>query len=118
MAIPLYIQDECSYEQHHLQADRIYRVIKEIKLPNGSRYVSGTSGALTPALLESFPEVQHAMRLIGPIGRDGSYIRYKDKGFYQAFCLADADILNIFTLPLLKGDPTNVLREPYSIILT
>ena len=58
------------------------------------------------------------MRLIGPIGRDGSYIRYKDKGFYQAFCLADADILNIFTLPLLKGDPTNVLREPYSIILT
>ena len=55
----LYIQDELRYNSTHENADRIYRVLRETRLLNGSRSIGrGTSGALAPALTRDFPEIE------------------------------------------------------------
>ena len=42
----------------------------------------------------------------------------RDKGFYQHFCVADSNLFEVFTLPLVRGDPKTILRQPYSVLIT
>ena len=113
--ILLYVQDDLSYDRHHEKADRIYRVIREIHMKGTDpSYSVGTLGPLAAALQDDFPEIQHAVRA----HNRGTWISYGDKGFFQSHRVADASILDVFTLPLIKGDPQTVLKDPYSILLT
>ena len=115
--ILLYIEDELSYDRYHQNADRIYRVLRETRQVGGGRSVgTGTSGALAANLRSDFSEVQEAVRIWNNWG--GVWLKYGDKTFRQAFCLADANILDVFTFPLVKGDPAAVFRDPYSVLLT
>lgn len=115
--ILLYVQQELRYDRHHEHANRIYRVIREIHNDNGpSKVLSpGTSGALAPALKDAFPEIQEAVR-VG--NRWQTWVRHEDKGFYEYFCVTDANIFDVFSIPLIKGDPQTALKEPYSILIT
>ncbi|MDP6038467.1 MAG: ABC transporter permease, partial [Candidatus Latescibacteria bacterium] len=112
--ILLFIQNELSYDRHHENADRIYRIMKETDgaSPKFSPY---TCGALAPTLLTDFPEVKKAVRISS---WGGTRVRYKDKNFGQRFCIADPSILQVFTFSFIKGDPQTALREPFSIVLT
>jgi len=115
--ILLYVQQELSYDRHHEHANRIYRVIREIHNDNGPSKVlmPGTSGALAPALKDAFPEIQEAVR-VG--NRWQTWVRHQDKGFYEYFCVSDANLFDVFTIPMIKGDPQTALKEPYSILIT
>ena len=114
--IMLFIQYELSYDRVHEKRDQIYRVIREERRSGGnSTLSSGTSGALAPALLNDFPEVQQAIRLVY---RTDVWMRYGDRGFAQRFALADAAILEVFNFPMVKGDPKTALQSPYSVVVT
>ena len=111
----LYIQDEIGYDLFHKKSDRIYRVLRERKTSSGGSHTpSGTSGALAPALLKDFPEIQRAIRMWS----QDTWIKYEDKWFHQEFMMTDPDIFEIFTLPFTKGDPKTALVKPYSVVLT
>ena len=114
--ILLYVQNEWSYDGYHERADRIYRVLRETRTGDGKFSVSpGTSGALGPALRSDFPEIQEAVRLWW---RWDVWVRYGDRGFSQMVCLVDANVLEVFTLPLVEGDPETALKNPFSVVLT
>jgi len=115
--IALYIEEEFSYDRYHENADRIYKVLRETRGTGGNRsFSSGTSGALAPSLRSDFSEVQAAVRIWNTWG--GVWVNYEDRMFRQAFCLADANVLDVFTFPLVKGDPKVALDDPFSVLLT
>jgi putative ABC transport system permease protein len=115
--IMLYIENEFSYDQHHKNADHIYKILRKTHSVGGDRSISqGTSGALGPNLRNDFSEVREAVRIWNTWG--GVWMKYGDKSFRQAFCLADANILDVFTFPLVKGDLATVLKEPFSVLIT
>ena len=115
--IMLYIEDEFSYDRYHENADQIYKVLRETSGIGGDRsFSSSTSGALGPSLHGEFSEVQAAVRIWNTWG--GVWLNYGDKVFRQAFCLADANILDVFTFPLVKGDPETALQDPFSVLIT
>ena len=46
-------------------------------------------------------------------------IHHGDKVFQEdGFFFADSDIFEIFTLPLVKGDPKTALENPNNVLLT
>jgi putative ABC transport system permease protein len=115
--IALYIEEEFSYDRYHENADRIYKVLRETRRPGGDRsFSSGTSGALGPSLRSDFSEVQATVRIWNTWG--GVWVNYEDRMFRQAFCLADANVLDVFTFTLIKGDPETALVDPFSVLLT
>jgi hypothetical protein len=60
----LYVQEEMSFDRHHVHADRIHRILRETLLEDGSRVINDrTSGALAEALVADFPEVEQAARV-------------------------------------------------------
>ena len=115
--IMLYIENEFSYDRHHRNADRIYRVLRETRGDGGDRSVSnGTSGALAPNLRSDFSEVQASLRVWN--AWRNTWLSYGDRMFRQTFCLADANILNVSTFPLVKGDPETALKDPFTVLIT
>jgi putative ABC transport system permease protein len=114
--ILFYVQYELSYDRYHEKADRIYRLAVSIRM-GGNELERAIVGAPTAAaLVTDFPEVAEAVRL-----RTGGnwYVRYGEKTYKEtSFIFADANIFEIFSIPLLKGDPRTALAEPMAIVIS
>lgn len=112
--ILLYVQDELNFDTHHIKRDRIYRVIRELKSGDNSIFSYRTSGALAPAILQDIPTVEQAIRTFW----FKTFVRYEDTLFDLQYCIADPEILNVFTIPFLKGDPETALQGAGTAVLT
>ena len=107
--IGLYIQDERSYDRYHANADRIYRVV------NGTN--AKTTPALGAAIQELLPEVQSFVRLSPPFG--GWIIRYEDQSYFEDRVFwADPELFDVFSFPLVRGNPDEALRDPMTVVIT
>lgn len=112
--IMLFIQYELRYDQNHAKADQIYRVLRETRSDTKRLTNERTSGALAHVLQNDYPEVHQVVRT----ARNWAWINHGKKGFFQSFCLADENILDVFTFPLVKGNRQTALREPSTILIT
>jgi len=112
--IILWIQDELSYDRYHEKADRIYRVVNEYQSDSALRRSMKTSAQLAPALIQDFPEVENVVRF----SRNKYFIAYENKQFWHNIFFADPSVFDIFTIPLIKGDPKTALNEPGSIVIS
>src|SRR5215210_38750 len=63
--IYLYVTFELSYDSFHSKADRIYRVVADIKTPTEVINGSGPSWAVAPNAKDEFPEVESFVRIAG-----------------------------------------------------
>lgn len=46
-------------------------------------------------------------------------MRYGDRMFYESHLyFIDSNVFNVFTYPLVQGDPETALSDPNSIVLT
>ncbi|UCH97760.1 MAG: ABC transporter permease, partial [Candidatus Aminicenantes bacterium] len=112
----VYISSELSFDRYHENADRIYRLCHHANI-GGTDDISGVSNAVAaPALRDSFPEVVNAVRFgwtFQPV------VKYQDKQFFESgFYYADDSVFDIFSWPMIKGNPGTALKAPYSIVLT
>jgi putative ABC transport system permease protein len=114
--IILYVLDELSYDKYNANAKRIYRVNNEIKF--GDNYFDM---AVSPALLGStmvrdFPAVQQYTRLRWY----GSFLVKKGTENIQEgrVGFADSTLFDVFSLPVIEGDPKTALVEPHSLVIT
>jgi len=112
--ILLWVQDELSYDRFHENASDIYRVIQDINFADHSTTWTITQGPLGPSLKKDFPEIINATRITGR----GLRLTYNDRSFDEVVGMADPSIFEMFTFPLIKGNPATALSDPNSIVLT
>jgi len=120
LLILLFVQSELSYDRFHEKTERIYRV--------GFTFHVGTNqfdAALGPcplaeALVENFPEVQSAARIFARQSRGGDvFVRFGEKRYKEnKFLWADPELLDILTIPFIKGSPEEALAQPNSVVMT
>ena len=117
LLILLWIQDEFSYEKFNLNAENIYRV-EEDQFYSGDRYhVTVTPFPCGPVWKAKIPEIKEQTRILPWLPR--LLFRQEDKVFFESsIAAADSDIMKMFTLPMLMGDPATALNSPHSIVLT
>lgn len=115
--ISTFIKNELNYDNFHENAERIYRPVEVQHNPGvATQDVAVTMGPLAAALKNDFPEIESAARMM-PVGE--IFFKYGDKGYYEdKISFVDAEILDIFTIPLIKGDIQNALQNPYSLIIS
>lgn len=116
LLIFLYVTDELSYDKHHAKADRIHRVAKQ-RIAGGNEFNSVWSQVpMGPAIEENFAEVDEAIRFWNAfeplLGYENQY--FKESHFY----FTDSEVLDVFTFPLIQGDPETALNQPRSVIIT
>ncbi|MFL5810772.1 MAG: ABC transporter permease [Flavisolibacter sp.] len=111
----LYIKFELSYDAFHEKADRIYRIVADIKTPTEVIKAGGPSWAVPPNAKDEFSEIQAFTR----IAEDKELIRKGDIKFQEEHSLwADSAFFDIFDFKLLKGNPHTALKEPFSIVFS
>jgi putative ABC transport system permease protein len=112
----VYISFELSFDRYHENADRIYRLCHHANI-GGTDLTSVSSNArAASALRDSYPEVVNAVRF-GWTSR--LVVKYKNKQFFESrIFYADDPVFDIFSWPMIKGNPGTALKTPYSIVLT
>ncbi len=114
--ILMYIATELSYDRYHEKADRIFRLGLDATMGGISVVTPISNVPSAPALVQGYPEVLDAVRIRTVSKRS---VKYEDKVFYENGILyADNSIFNVFTFPLIKGDPHTALKRAYTIVLT
>jgi putative ABC transport system permease protein len=111
-----YVQNELSYDRFHEKCDRIYRLMRVERIEGKRGETPYVPAPLAPALQGGFPEVISTIRMTG-----GGWVPifHKDKSFVEKrILLADPPFFDVFTFPLLQGDPETVLKEKYSVVIT
>ncbi len=115
--ILLFVQDELSYDWYHERADRIYRFAVEWRNPKTGETAQLVSGPyrLAETLRTDFPEVPHIIRF----SCKRPLIGYGDKRFPEGrFFFVDPGVFEVFSFPLIHGDPRTALREPFTVVIT
>ncbi|MDH5384649.1 MAG: ABC transporter permease, partial [Candidatus Aminicenantes bacterium] len=114
--IGIYILTELSYDKFHEKAPQIYRMGIDAKLGGNIIKLPITNAPVGPVLVDDYPEVLSAVRLRR---RDRIPVKYNDRLFYEDEILwADNSIFEIFTFPMIKGDPGTALDRAYTVVLT
>ena len=105
----LYVRYELSYDRFHEKADRIYRVT----LNDSAR----SPRELGPLLQADFPEIQRFARMLPTIGT--WIMKHEDRIFYEKNVYwANKELFDVFTFPLVRGDPGSALEAPYTVVIS
>lgn len=116
--ILFFVQDELSFDTHHEHKDRIYRLERQFYAADGSvRHGFCTLAPSFVPLLESdFPEMEHVVRMLGS---GNTMVSIGDNNFIEErFYFAEQDIFEVFTIPLIHGDPQTALKESGGLVLS
>jgi putative ABC transport system permease protein len=116
--ILFFVFDELSYDKFHENHARIYRVTRKWFNADGvvNLHLGHVAPPVAPLLKNDFPEIVHAVRLIGV----GGLLVGRDSAFYEEsrFFFAEEDLFKVFTFDMIAGDPDTALRDPFSVVIT
>jgi putative ABC transport system permease protein len=111
----MYVKFELSYDSFHTKADRIYRIVCDIKTPTETLNSSGPAWAVAPHIKSEFPEVEAAVRIDNAslLVRRGNVKFQEDNALF-----ADSSFFHVFDFKLLSGNPATALKEKFSLVFT
>lgn len=113
--ISLYVYREWSFDRYHKNANRIFRIVENLETESEILYSSRSSPPMGPKMKWQFPEVENYVRFLKRDFR----VRLGDKVFVEDDCfLTDASIFEVFSFPLIRGNPQSALVEPNSLVLS
>lgn len=111
----LYVRHEFSHDRFHKNADSIYRLLIQENWPDGRTVHSPLFPlSLALAIKDEIPGVA----LTTGFMRSNARVYLKEQWFWEKFALVQPPFLDIFTFPLLVGDPATALRQPNNIIIS
>ena len=114
--IALYVQFELSFDRFNVKVDRIYRVNNEIKFGDNHIDLAVTNAIFGETALHDFPQIEQYARLrwFG-----GLLVKKGNENIREGnVAWADASLFDVFTLPMISGNPKTALAEPNSIVIT
>ena len=118
MLIMLYVLDELSYDRYNEKADRIYRVQADIKFGGNDMHFAVSPDPIGPTLKKDYPQVEQFVRLhqrgTWLVKRTGESTNLREDNI----TFADSALFDVFTLPLVSGDPKRALTEPNTVVIS
>ncbi len=115
--IILYIVNEVNYDRFHAQGKQMYRLYLDGKIAGEELRGAWNSAAFGPTFHAEVPEIIKYCRFdLG--GNDLMWSDPSDKHLENNLLFADSTFFEVFSIPLLEGDPVSCLKEPHSILIT
>src|SRR4030042_5698566 len=116
LLIALFVINEVSYDRFNTKKDRIFRLILNFKMGGQEITAASASAVIGPTMLKEFPEIEDFLRMKG---RGPTKVEYNNQTFTEEHLVeADSSFFNFFSIPVLKGDPKNLLNSPRKLVLS
>lgn len=114
--IAFYIVNELSYDRFHVNYQQIYRASTVADINGKTNRQAPTSAPLAKVMLEEYPEVKNAVRVVK---NDPVLVEQSDRKFIEDGILyVDASFFSVFDFPLIEGNPKEALKEAGSVVFT
>ncbi len=121
LMILLFVLNELSYDTFHQDADRIFRITETVRDKGGAivEKSAAISWAAGPALASEYPDAVVTRMYQAWQKEPLMVLREPEKRFYEnGIFFVDTTFFDMFTFPLLTGDPQRVLNDPQSVVLS
>ncbi|HKI46161.1 MAG TPA: ABC transporter permease [Balneolales bacterium] len=105
-----------SFDRFNKKASRIYRMTTETKIAGNSSKTAYTPALLSSALKKDFPEISKATRLSRV--QSAEVVVHNETFYAHNFYWADPDLFHIFTFKILRGNRSDLLSHPNSIVIS
>ena len=114
--ILLFVINELSYDRFNTKHKRIYRLYLDGKIGESEILGAWTPAPAAKAFVNEIPEVVDAVRMDN---WDETIVKIGDRSYIEThFMLADSSFFNLFSIPLIQGDPHKALAAPHNLVLT
>jgi putative ABC transport system permease protein len=113
----LYVVNELSFDRFHVNKERIYRVVVKVESAvEGTETSSVMTAGIGPSLVREIPEVEAMVRVTNP---GSSFFTVKNQNYQVNTVIhADSSFFNVFSFPLLIGNPGKALEQPFAVVLS
>lgn len=110
-----YVIHELSFETMHPFRDRVFRINGRIPMGGQTLLNAVVCAPFGPAAEESIPEIEESVRILR---RHNVPVRVKDRDFKEEkMFFAEQEMLEVFTVPLIRGNPKTALEAPFTVII-
>jgi putative ABC transport system permease protein len=116
MMILLFVSDELGYDRYNTKTGQIYRVDADIQFGGNRLILAVSPDPMGPTMKKELPQVEQYVRFRG---FPGKFLVKKGSQNFQEnrVQFADSSLFDVFTLPLLQGDPKTALVDPGTVVL-
>ena len=111
----LYVSFEFSYDNMHSKANSIYRVVADIDTPSEKIEANVAAWPIGPNIQKEFPEILKYTRVLNS---DLTFIDNGNKITEEHVIVADSAFFEMFDFELIKGDRSESLKSPNSLVLS
>ncbi|HUX94218.1 MAG TPA: ABC transporter permease [Bacteroidales bacterium] len=116
LLIAIFVINEASFDNFNVKKDRIYRAVLNGKIGGQEITTNSSPGVMGPTIVKEFPEIEDFLRMSG---RGPTVIEYNNLTFTEEHMIGvDSSFFNFFSIPVLKGDPENLLNAPHKAVLS
>jgi putative ABC transport system permease protein len=122
--ILIYVTDELKYDRFHENHNQIYRMNRLYDSNDIHEDAATVSFPFGPALAADYPDMVKSVvrffdfqisEILFEYEQDSvNVLKFNEEWFY----LADSNVFQMFTFPLLEGDPATVLNQPNSVVIS
>lgn len=117
LLVLMYVSHELNYDRYHREEDRVFRIGQRIQKEAAELETARVATPLIPAIKESFPEVDHAVRF--QVATWDNLVERSEKKFYEEWVLiAENELFNVLTIPFIRGNPEKALVRPGTVVIT
>ena len=110
-----YVIHELSFETMHPFRDRIFRINGRIPMGGDTFLNAVVCPPFGPAVEGSIPEIEESVRILR---RHNVPVRVEDRDFKEKkIFFAEQEILEVFAVPLDRGDSRTALEAPFTVII-
>ena len=112
----LYVRHEWTYDQFHEKSDRIFRLGMSGGMFGGRDNAIHVrlSDQIGPLMRDNIPQFAHVVR----INEGPGTVSQGNNTFEVKSLFTDEDFFQLFTFPLIHGDPKTALANPNNLVLT
>ena len=123
LLISIYIKDEMSYDKAVANSDRTFRLINTYSEHGNVERWPAFQAPIKKVLIEDFPEVEMAGRLIPYDWYDGGSNQVRKVGeiknmYEDGFVYGDPELIEILDINVIEGDRKTALKDLNSILIS
>jgi len=112
-----YILYELSYDKYHEKSDQIYRISMDIDFGGKGGKLAASNHPVGQYLAETYPDVINSVKFRRYMYR--TLVEYKEKKFFEnRIFYTENSVFDVFSFPMVIGNPESALKNPHSVVLT
>src|SRR3990170_4270964 len=115
LLIYLWVRDEFRMNQFHAKDAQLFEVMEHQQYADEIMTTTSTPGILAESLKEEFPEVQYA---VTTTWINKYTLSIKDHNVKAEGYHVGKDFFQIFSFPMLQGDPSQVLQDKLGMVIS